>query len=72
MTAKIIDGTAIAEQVRADLMKEVEARLKATSETIRNGYQYRDVEVTKKIDGEIAKYYRHDTGECYKERGIFP
>jgi len=58
-------------QIKAQ-QKEVEARLKATSETIRNGYQYRDVEVTKKIDGEIAKYYRHDTGECYKERGIFP
>ena len=29
MTAKIIDGTAIAEQVRAELSKEVEARLAA-------------------------------------------
>jgi methylenetetrahydrofolate dehydrogenase (NADP+)/methenyltetrahydrofolate cyclohydrolase len=29
MTAKIIDGTAIAEQVRADLLKEVEARIAA-------------------------------------------
>ncbi len=60
----------VAGQIKAQ-MKEVEARLKATSETIRNGYQYRDVDVLKVIDGETVKYFRTDTGECYRERGVF-
>ncbi|MDM7912559.1 MAG: hypothetical protein QUS09_05625, partial [Methanotrichaceae archaeon] len=53
-------------------MKEVEARLKATAETIRNGYQYRDVDVIKVIGFETVKYYRGDTGECYRERALMP
>lgn len=57
-------------QIKAQ-MKEVEARLKAASETIRNGYQYRDVDVLKVIDGEMVRYYRTDTGESYRERGVF-
>ena len=37
MTAKIIDGTAIAEQVRAGLLKEVEARIRGGIATPRIG-----------------------------------
>jgi hypothetical protein len=55
-------------------MEEVEARVKRISETIRNGYEYRDVEVRKVLDHEagMARYYREDTAECFRERPLRP
>ena len=54
--------------------EEVEARVKRISETIRNGYEYRDVEVRKVLDHDagLARYYREDTGECFRERPMRP
>lgn len=52
--------------------KELEARVNRISETIRNGYEYREVEVEKQLDLEagIAKFYRIDTGEIYRTRPL--
>jgi hypothetical protein len=54
--------------------EEVEARLKRVSGTIQNGYEYREVEVRKVTDiaAGFVRFYREDTGECFRERPIKP
>jgi predicted transcriptional regulator len=51
---------------------ELDARINRISETIRNGYEYREVEVetVKDYDLAIAKFYRKDTGEMYRTRPL--